>query len=70
MKAIIPISIKRQAIEKLSAVQEGQLSREEAEETLKAHLRYSSKLRGDLIEGMTHNYDEEAVEALEYFRLI
>ncbi|MCW9712934.1 hypothetical protein LQ318_08455 [Aliifodinibius salicampi] len=70
MKTVIPISIKRQAVEHLSAVRQGQMSRREAEQTLKAHLRYSSKLREDLVEALSRDYDQEAVEAMKYFRLI
>ena len=70
MKAFIPISIKKQAVEKLSAVQNGQLSRNQAEQMLKNDLRHSSKLREDLVADLTADYDKEAVEALEYFRLI
>ena len=70
MKAYIPISVKRQAVEKLSAVQNGQLSRNEAEQMLRHKLRYSSKLRDEIIADLTADYDRKAVEALEYFRLI
>lgn len=70
MNPYIPISLRRQALQKLSAVRNGQLSREVAEKKLKDRLRYSSKLREEIIAGLTADYDKQAVEALEYFRLI
>lgn len=70
MEAVIPISIKRKAVSTLSAVRTGELSRQEAEQTLKADVRHSSKLRADLVAELTADYDEDAAEALTYFRLI
>jgi hypothetical protein len=70
MNAMTHIAIKRLVAAKLYQVQENSLSQNEAEKLLKKRIRFSSKLRNDLITGLTLNYDKETAQALCFFRLI
>lgn len=70
MKTYLPISLRRSATKKLNEVRTGNISRDEAERLLKEQIRHSSKLREDIIAELTAEYDADAVEALQYFRLI
>jgi hypothetical protein len=64
------ITIKRLVAAKLHQVQGNSLSQNEAEKLLKKRIRFSSKVREDLVAGLTLNYDKETAQALCFFRLI
>jgi hypothetical protein len=67
MKAIIPISLKRIAIQQMQNVESGKLSRLDAEESIKRICKYS---REELTAHLTRQYDQQSAEAFHYFRLI
>lgn len=70
MKAIIPISLKRICTKQLQAVNDGLLSRDQAENIIKRKSRYSSRTREQIVEGLTREYDPESVKAFQFFRLL
>lgn len=67
MKAIIPISLKRVAIQQMQDVQSGKLSRLDAEESIKRICKCS---REELTAHLTREYDQQTVEAFQFFRLL
>jgi hypothetical protein len=64
------ITIKRLVAAKLHQVQGNSLSQNEAEKLLKKRIRFSSKVREDLVAGLTAEYDAESAQAMRYFGLI
>jgi hypothetical protein len=67
MKAIIPISLKRIAIQQMQNVQSGKLSRLDAEQSIKRICKLS---KSDITAHLTREYDQQTVEAFQYFRLL
>lgn len=67
MKAIIPISLKRIAIQQMQDVQSGKLSREDAELSVNRICKFS---REELTAHLTRSYDQQTAEAFQYFRLL
>ncbi|NBC04784.1 MAG: hypothetical protein GVY20_13900 [Bacteroidetes bacterium] len=66
MKAFIPISVKRLITKQMAEVQAGRCTLDEGIETIhKARLS-----REQIVEQLTRNYDPEAVEAFQFFRII
>lgn len=70
METVREISIQQLAVEKRNKVKAGRLSREEAKRCLDRHFKHLSKSRENLIEELVRDYDQETVEALEFFGLI
>jgi|GEM_PF-2354242 len=67
MQAVIPISLKRIAIARMQAVENGILSRTDAEQSIKRICKLS---KSDLTAHLTREYDQQTAEAFQYFRLI
>ena len=67
MQAIIPISLKRIAVNRMQQVESGILSHEDAEQSIRRICKLS---KSELTAHLTREYDPETVRALQYFRLI
>ena len=70
IKQRIPISLKRQCAKALNRVQAGELDRDKAEQIIKKTVDYSPRLRDDLVELLTINYDKGMAETLQFFGMI
>lgn len=64
MQPVVPISLKRMAVNNMQSVIRGQLSHREATRRLK------NVSRQDIITHLTREYDPETAQALKYFRLL
>lgn len=67
MEAIIPISLKRIAVSRMQDVESGMLTRDEAEQSIKRICKLS---REELVCNLTREFDQQTVEAFQYFRLL
>ena len=67
MQAVIPISLKRIAITRMQAVENGILSRTDAEQSIKRICKLS---KSELTAHLTERYDPETVRAFQFFRMI
>jgi len=67
MQAVIPISLKRIAIQRMQAVENGILYRADAEHSIKRICKLS---KSDITAHLTREYDQQTAEAFQYFRLI
>ena len=67
MEAVIPISLKRITVARMQQVENGILSRYDAEQSIKRICKLS---KTDLTAHLTREYDQETAEAFQFFRLI
>jgi hypothetical protein len=70
MDPILPKSLKKAALKYMKQVQDGVLSIDQAEQLIKRQARYSTRTREDIVASLTEKYDEESVQAFQFFRLI
>lgn len=67
MEGYLPISLKKIAITRMRQVENGILSREGAEQSIK---RICNLSKEELTAHLTREYDQQTVEAFQYFKLI
>lgn len=70
MQTVIPISLKRLIATRLTQVQNGKLSKQQAAELIKNQIGYSPILKDQLIEALTRNYEATTANNLQFFNLL